>query len=53
MNYNTFFKDALSGLKAEGRYRVFANLERIVGEFPKAMYNPDNGDTPRKITVWC
>jgi len=53
MNYNTFFKDALSGLKAEGRYRVFANLERIVGEFPKAMYHPGNGDAPRKITVWC
>ncbi|GAA0622038.1 MULTISPECIES: 5-aminolevulinate synthase [Thalassospira] len=53
MNYNTFFKDALSGLKAEGRYRVFANLERIVGKFPKALYHPDNGEAPREITVWC
>lgn len=53
MNYNTFFKDALAGLKAEGRYRVFANLERIVGKFPKALYYPDNGETPREITVWC
>jgi 5-aminolevulinate synthase len=53
MNYNTFFKDALAGLKAEGRYRVFANLERIVGKFPKALYHPDNGEAPREITVWC
>ena len=53
MNYNNFFKDALSGLKAEGRYRVFANLERIVGKFPKALYHPGNGDAPREITVWC
>ncbi len=53
MNYNDFFKDALVGLKAEGRYRVFANLERIVGEFPKALYHPGNGEAPRKITVWC
>ncbi|WP_417829136.1 5-aminolevulinate synthase [Thalassospira sp.] len=53
MNYNTFFKDALAGLKAEGRYRVFANLERIVGKFPKALYHPENGEAPREITVWC
>lgn len=53
MNYNSFFKDQLSGLKAEGRYRVFANLERIVGEFPKAMLHTGDGQPPRKITVWC
>jgi len=53
MNYNNFFKDALGGLKAEGRYRVFANLERIVGEFPRAWLHTGNGEDPRKITVWC
>mgnify|MGYP003113161112 FL=1 len=53
MNYNTFFKDALAGLKAEGRYRVFANLERIVGKFPKALFHPGNGEAAREITVWC
>ncbi|RCK24678.1 5-aminolevulinate synthase [Thalassospira lucentensis] len=53
MNYNNFFKDAISGLKAEGRYRVFANLERIVGKFPKSLYHPENGEAPREITVWC
>ena len=34
MNYDDFFADALMRLHEEGRYRVFANLERIARCFP-------------------
>jgi 5-aminolevulinate synthase len=35
MDYRRFFEDAIDQLHAEKRYRVFANLERIVGKFPE------------------
>lgn len=49
--YEHAFETALSAVRAEGRYRVFADIERIAGAFPKALYHGD-GD-PREITVWC
>ena len=52
MNYDQFFKDQLSDLKAEGNYRVFANLERVVGEFPRARLHFDDGCV-KPVTVWC
>ncbi|MDN5926465.1 MAG: 5-aminolevulinate synthase [Hyphomicrobiales bacterium] len=51
MNYQRFFEEAIDQLHAEKRYRVFANLERIVGRFPRAIWR-DGGDQ-REITVWC
>ena len=36
MDYDAFFKDAIGQVKAEGRYRVFAELERHAGDFPHA-----------------
>ena len=51
MNYQRFFEEAIDQLHAERRYRVFADLERIVGQFPKALWR-SNG-TAREITVWC
>ena len=51
MNYQRFFDEAIDQLHAERRYRVFADLERIVGSFPKALWRAD-GQT-REITVWC
>lgn len=51
MNYNNFFQEAIDQLHAEKRYRVFADLERIVGAFPRAVWR--NGGTAREITVWC
>src|SRR5271170_8160040 len=56
MNYERFFADALAGLKAEGRYRVFADLERHVGRFPQATYHGPQGAAhpkPHEVTVWC
>jgi 5-aminolevulinate synthase len=51
MNFEAFFTSRLEGLKTEGRYRVFADLERQKGAFPKAISH--GGDEPRDITVWC
>ncbi len=51
MDYEGFFTDAISGLKAEGRYRIFAELERRAGQFPAATHHRD--DSKSKVTVWC
>jgi len=51
MNYQRFFEDAIDQLHAERRYRVFADLERIVGQFPRALWRA-NGRA-QEITVWC
>ena len=50
MNYENFFKSELDALRAEGRYRVFADLERKAGQFPRAIHH---GAEEREITVWC
>jgi 5-aminolevulinate synthase len=51
MDYSGIFAEALSALHAERRYRVFADLERIAGRFPRALWRSDKGD--REIVVWC
>ncbi len=51
MNFEDFFRAELDGLKEEGRYRVFAELERHAGAFPKATRYA--GDETHKVTVWC
>jgi 5-aminolevulinate synthase len=51
MDYEAFFKGELDGLKTEGRYRVFADLERQVGRFPRATFHKDGATSD--ITVWC
>ncbi|HRK98035.1 MAG: 5-aminolevulinate synthase [Alphaproteobacteria bacterium] len=52
MDYRSFFDNRIADLKHEGRYRTFANLERIVGKFPTALYHAPDGST-REVTVWC
>ena len=51
MDYEVFFADRIAALKREGRYRVFADLERQAGRFPRASCHR-NGEV-REITVWC
>ncbi|MCC6983344.1 MAG: 5-aminolevulinate synthase [Bauldia sp.] len=51
MNYESIFAGAIEALHAEKRYRVFADLERIAGRFPTAIWR-QNG-AAREITVWC
>ena len=51
MNYANAFAEALAALKAEGRYRVFADIRRNRGSFPAARHYTPGGLRP--ITVWC
>ncbi|QEL24523.1 5-aminolevulinate synthase [Bosea sp. F3-2] len=51
MDFESFFRSELDGLHREGRYRVFADLERRAGRFPIATYHGEDG--PREVTVWC
>jgi 5-aminolevulinate synthase len=52
MDYRGYFEDAVDALRSEKRYRVFADLERIAGKFPRAIYR-DQSDNEREITIWC
>jgi 5-aminolevulinate synthase len=51
MDYEAFFKQKLQAIKEEGRYRIFADLERCAKDFPYAFYY-NEGD-PRRVVVWC
>ncbi|MBM3586042.1 MAG: 5-aminolevulinate synthase [Alphaproteobacteria bacterium] len=51
MDFERFFADQLDRLRAEGRYRVFAELGRHAGAFPRATLH-GRGDL-RDVTVWC
>jgi 5-aminolevulinate synthase len=51
MDYSRFFADALTRLREERRYRVFADLERLAGRFPRAIWHSPEG--PRDVVVWC
>jgi 5-aminolevulinate synthase len=51
MDYEGFFKEQIGGLKSEGRYRVFADLERHAGDFPRATRY--DGEVTSDVTVWC
>ena len=51
MNYEDFFVDQLASLRSEGRYRVFADLERHAGDFPRATYHGADGQ--EEVAVWC
>ncbi len=51
-DYSNAASSYIAGLKNEGRYRHFAKLRRIAGEFPKAeMQMPDG--TIKTVTIWC
>ena len=51
MDFEAIFKGQLSQLKEEGNYRIFAELERKCGYFPKAKCH--NAEMPDEVTVWC
>ncbi len=51
MNVEAFFRNQLAELRREGRYRVFADLERRAGSFPRAVHHKERGRS--EVTVWC
>jgi 5-aminolevulinate synthase len=52
LDFETFFTDKLNGLKTAGNYRVFNDVERVAGQFPKAIRHREDGST-QPVTVWC
>jgi 5-aminolevulinate synthase len=50
-DYDRFFADAMARLHGERRYRVFADLERLAGRFPHALWRSPTGS--REVVVWC
>ena len=51
MEFDALFQAQLDALRQEGNYRIFADLERARGAFPKAVKHEDGG--ARDVTVWC
>ncbi len=51
MDYDLIFSNAIADIKDEGRYRVFMDIERTNGDFPKATWHTENGE--KEIVVWC
>jgi 5-aminolevulinate synthase len=52
MDYKAAFEKAIDQVKDEGRYRVFADLKRYRGDFPRARWTRDDG-SQRDVVVWC
>jgi 5-aminolevulinate synthase len=52
MNYTAAFEAAVAKVQDEGRYRVFADLKRRCGDFPRATWTLPNGEE-REVVVWC
>jgi 5-aminolevulinate synthase len=51
MNYDGYFLRAIARLRDERRYRVFADLERIAGRYPHAIWH--SPAWPRSVVIWC
>lgn len=52
MNTLSYFENLLAKTRLDGRYRTFAQLERVAGSFPSARWHRPDG-TIRNVTVWC
>jgi 5-aminolevulinate synthase len=52
MDYKAAFRSVVDQIRDEGRYRVFADVKRHRGAFPRATWTrPDGGES--EIVVWC
>jgi 5-aminolevulinate synthase len=52
MDYKAAIRNAVDEVRREGRYRVFADLKRHAGDFPRATWTTPSGET-RDVVVWC
>ena len=52
VNYRAAFEKAVETVREEGRYRIFRDIRRKAGEFPRATWFKDD-NTEKEITVWC
>ncbi|MDQ0325193.1 5-aminolevulinate synthase [Rhodopseudomonas julia] len=50
-DYHSHFEAAIAALRNERRYRVFADLERQVGRFPRAIWRRDG--QAEEVSIWC
>jgi len=51
MDFDRLFQKQLDSLREEGNYRIFAELERKSGQFPRARCHDEQA--PNEVTVWC
>jgi len=51
MDYEGAFKKAVTEVRNEGRYRVFADVKRLQGQFPRARRRTESGE--EEIVIWC
>ncbi len=51
MNYEQYFADTLADLRQEGRYRIFTDIKRHAGCFPRARFFGEGGE--HEVVVWC
>lgn len=52
MDFSNHIDRAINNLHNEGRYRTFFDIERVSGEFPKAIWHKQDG-SKQDITIWC
>ncbi len=50
--YKSAFRAAIEQVRSEGRYRVFADLKRRRGDFPRAVWTSPAGEE-KEVVVWC
>jgi len=51
-DYKSAFQSSVEQVRSEGRYRVFADLKRVRGQFPKAVRRREDG-TAQDVVIWC
>ena len=51
-DYRSAFEASVAQVREEGRYRVFADLKRVAGRFPRAVRRREDG-TEQDVVVWC
>ena len=51
-DYKAAFNRSVEQVRSEGRYRVFADLKRVRGQFPLAVRRREDG-SEQDVVIWC